>query len=95
MTISTKSILFVFRKRIVFNEECKTVTKQFIELAELLNIPDWEWPDVPKAPFYEGLERNEQSVSHSVPMGVGFLVKAGLRLCYWNAHSLQHSKNWL
>ena len=73
MTLSTKSILFVFRKRIVFNKECKTVTKQYIELAELFKIPNWEWPDALKAPFYEGLERNEHSISTILWLGVGFL----------------------
>ena len=88
MTLSTKSILFVFRKWIVFNEECKTVTKQYIELAELLNIPYWERPDALKAPFYEGLERNEQSMSLILfCWEFDFFVKAGLRLYCWNTQS--------
>ena len=95
MTLSTKSILFVFRKRIVFNKECKTVTKQYIELAELFNIPYWERPDALKAPFYEGLERNEHSMSPILWLGVVVFGMASLGLCYWNAHSLPHSKNWL
>ena len=45
-----------------------------IELnPELFNIPDWECPDTLKAPFYEGLERNEHSMSPILWLGVGFL----------------------
>ena len=41
--------------------------------AELFNIPDWDCPDTVKAPFYEGLERNEHSMSPILWLGVGFL----------------------
>ena len=30
--------------------------------SEFFNFPDWDCPDTVKAPFYEGLERNEHSM---------------------------------
>ena len=65
-----------------------------MSLAELFNIPDWDCPDTVKAPFYEGLERNEHSMSPILWLGVVVFGMASLGLCYWNAHSLPHSKNW-
>jgi len=66
---------------------------KIVSYAELFNIPDWDCPDTVKAPFYEGLERNEHSMSPILWLGVVFGM-ASLGLCYWNAHSLPHSKNW-
>ena len=65
-----------------------------IPVAELFNIPDWDCPDTVKAPFYEGLERNEHSMSPILWLGVVVFGMASLGLCYWNAHSIPHSKNW-
>ena len=48
--------------------------------AELFNIPNWDCPDTVKAPFYEGLERNEHSMSHILWLGVGFLERKPLAM---------------
>ena len=39
-------------------------------MTEFFNIPDWDCPDTVKAPFYEGLEKNEHSMSPILWLGV-------------------------
>ena len=44
-----------------------------IYLDRVVNIPDWDCPFTVKAAFYEGLERNEHSMSPILWLGIGFL----------------------
>jgi len=54
-------------------KEHEKLCPKMVLQAELFNIPDWDCPDTVKAPFYEGLERNEHSISPILWLGVRFL----------------------
>ena len=68
-----KLLLYFLSPSFVLTQYFNSVEYKWYFQTELFNIPDWDCPDTVKAPFYEGLERNEHSISTILWLGVGFL----------------------